>query len=386
MSASIEGALADYVREGKVAGVAAMVRHRGRTIFRGAYGCADLERQTPLDTSSIFRIASMTKPVTSVAALMLLDDGVFRLDDPITQWLPEFEAMTVLVDPVGDTLDAIKAARAITVQDLLTQRSGLAYPLTSAGALCRALREIGSDVLPELPTDDFIAALGRLPLMFQPGQQWYYGFSTDVLGILVGRAVKSTFPDFLRERLFDPLGMKDTGFQVSPEKLERLATAYIRDPTTGSLVVYDPPEGRWSREAFFPSGGAGLVSTLDDYMAFAEMLTLGGATNGRRYLKEETFRLFTANALSARERAMPFMGIEGFWASNGFGLGVSTVVDPQNHPVPTAEGQIGWPGAFGTSWFADSTNELTGVLMFQEYWSALPISFDFQAAAYTAIA
>jgi CubicO group peptidase (beta-lactamase class C family) len=382
-SKKISAVLEGYVESGQIAGAVAMVEQDGRSLYSGTAGFADRESKTPMSMSSIFRIASMSKPITSVATLMLMEEDVLQLTDPVTKWLPEFTEMRVLEDPAAATLAALPAKNIITVHDLLTHRGGFAYPLSSEGALSAALSAFTSDVRPAVAPDRFIEELAKLPLMFQPGSRWHYGFSTDVLGVLVGRAAKSSFPAFLQERIFAPLGMVDTAFDVPAEKLDRLTTAYVRVPGSGELVVFDPPEGRWSKPPIFPSGGAGLASTAADYMAFARMLTNDGAKGGTRLLAPETVALLRSNVLSAAERGNPFFGIEGYWRSMGFGLGVSIVLDPQNHPVPTSKGLISWPGAFGTSWFSDARMGLTGVVLFQEFWSQLPVGDDFQGAIYS---
>jgi CubicO group peptidase (beta-lactamase class C family) len=382
----ISEVLEGYVDRGQISGAVAMVERDGEIQYRGAFGFADLSSKAPISEASIFRVASMSKPVTSVAALMLMEDGVIRLDDPITKWLPEFLEMQVLDDPSAGTMAASPARNAITVHDLLTQRSGIPYPFTCEGALAAALGALTADVRPAVAPDRFIEELAKLPLMFEPGSRWHYGFSTDVLGVLIARASKSSFPGFLQERIFGPLGMVDTAFDVPAEKLDRLTTAYVRVPDSGELVVFDPPQGAWSKPPIFPSGGAGLVSSAADYMAFARMLTNGGAVDGGRMLAPETVALLKSNVLSAEERGNEFFGFADYWRSTGFGLGVSMVVSPKDHPIPTSEGLIGWPGAFGTSWFSDASKGLTGVILFQEYWSALTISNDFQEAIYTSLA
>lgn len=374
-----------YVDDGSLPGVVAMVRRRGEPAHVDVIGHADLATQAPMRRDTLFRIASMTKPITSAAALMLVEEGRMRLDDPIGRWLPELARPKVLTNPLAGLDEVEEARRPILVRDLLLHRSGLAYPITAGGALSDALRDIGGDVLPGLAPDEWLDRLGRLPLLFQPGERWHYGYSTDVLGILIARVSGSSFPDFLAERIFRPLAMNDTGFSVGPDAVDRLATAYVRLPDSGELCVYDPPQGRWAAPVAFPSGGAGLVSTADDYMAFAQMLLDGGAANGARLLSRRSVGLMASDLLTAEERATPFMNIDGFWSAKGFGLGLSTIVDAGRHAALGSVGQFGWPGAFGTFWLADPQEELAAVLMFQDYWSQSPIQIDFQNLIYQAL-
>lgn len=256
--------LTDYVERGEVAGLVSMVYRKGELAHCDVLGYQDIKAREAMRRDSLFRIASMTKPVTSVAALMLIEEGRLLLDYPIARWVPELDNMQVLRDPDGALDDVHPASRGITVRDLLLHRAGLAYPVTAQGALAERLFGFNSEVLPSGDPDTWLKQLGALPLLFEPGARWHYGFSTDVLGILVGRAAGCSFDDFLRHRIFGPLGMHDTGFRVDSRDSSRLTVGYAAGATQGELLEHDHPERRVWNPGGFPSGGAGLISTADD--------------------------------------------------------------------------------------------------------------------------
>ena len=232
---------------------------------------------------TIFRIASMTKPVTAVAALILVEECVLRLDEPVDPFLPELANRRVLARLDAPLDDTVPARRPITLRDLLTFRAGFGFIMARAGQypIQKALAEAGLAPGPQLPTlspDEWLRRLGALPLVHQPGEKWLYHTAADVLGVLIARASGRSFEAFLRERIFEPLGMNDTGFSVPVEKLARLASAYARNPATGALEIFDGArDSRFARPPLFPSGGGGLVSTADDYLAFCRMLLDRGA-------------------------------------------------------------------------------------------------------------
>ena len=268
--------LAGYVRRGEVPGVIALLSRGGET---------HVEKAGDAWQDSIFRISSMSKPVTAVAALLLVEDCVLRLDDPVDEYLPELasrQVLTRLDAPLGST---VPAQRPVTVRDLLTFTFGLGFGDGMWGPpgsvpIMDALNSLGQGMPAPAGVpgaDEWMRRLGELPLAYQPGERWLYNTGSDVLGVLVGRASGQRFEDFLRERIFAPLGMTDTGFSVPAESLRRLLPQYVTDPGTGETVLYDPPEGQWSAPPAFPSGAGGLVSTIGDYFAFASML-LGGGT------------------------------------------------------------------------------------------------------------
>jgi CubicO group peptidase (beta-lactamase class C family) len=371
--AQIGPALQGVVDNGLLSGAVTLIWRGGEIADVTTVGRRDIEADLPMTRDTLFRIASMTKPVTSVAALMLMEEGKLGLDDPITKWLPEFADMRVLKDAQGPLDQTYPAPRDITVDDLMTHRSGLAYAFTSVGPIAHAHQRALGDVLNIATTpDDWMKALGDLPLSYAPGERFHYSHATDVLGFLVGRIEGKPFRQVLFERIFEPLGMVDTDFYVPPDKRDREAVVYRLDdegrlnPTP--FKTYDAPPA-------FTGGGGGLVSTADDYLRFARMLLGGGRVDGVRLLQPETVALMTANRLSEAQREIPFMGIP-FWAGQGFGLGLSVVTDAEKQAWmgPATNGAFGWPGAFGTWWRADPAEDLIMLYLVQNAMSLEPES------------
>lgn len=368
--AAIPAALQASVDDGALAGLVTLAWHRGEVAQLNTVGLANVAAGTPMRRDTIFRIASMTKPVTSLVALMLVEEGRLGLDDPITRWLPEFAGLLVLDDPAGPVSQASPAPREITVEDLMTHRSGIAYTFTSAPALSRAYDERLGGVNSHLGADEWLAALASLPLTYPPGERFHYGHSTDVLGFLLARIEGRSLGEVLRARVFDPLGMGDTAFWVPAEKRGRLAALYraphpgraggLRDVSPPASDIPPPPGA-------FESGGGGLFSTVDDYLAFARLLLGRGAVDGVRLAEPETVDLMAANRLTARQRSLPAFGLP-FWASQGFGLGVSVITDPEKHRLmgAGAAGAFGWPGAYGTWWQADPANDAILIYLIQD--------------------
>lgn len=362
--AAIRPSLQAFVDRGELAGVVTLTSVGGEIVQADAIGMRDLETGAPMRPDTLFRIASMSKPITSAAALMLMEEGRIALDDPITRWIPELADLRVLRDPAGPLDDTTSAARAITVEDLLTHRSGIAYAPFSEGPLQQAYEQaLGDPGMNRLSVDDWLAALGTLPLAFQPGERFHYGHSTDVLGFLIGRVEGKPFREVLRERIFDPLGMPDTDFWLPAAKRDRLASLYAYDAgecrlSKVELEMYDAPP------AYTPGGG-GLVSSAGDYHRFARMLLGGGALDGVRLLRPETVRLMHTNRLTDAQRETPFAGMP-LWRKSGFGLGLSVAEDLVDNPYAVgAAGSMTWPGIFGTWWQADPVNDLVMIYLIQ---------------------
>jgi len=358
-----------FVDQGLVTGVVTLVHRNGVEAHCDVLGFQDEEGRVPMRRDTIFRIASMTKPVISVATLMLLEEGRLRLDDPIERWLPEFANPRVLNDPDGPLGDTRPAVRPINVLDLLTHRAGLVSRFSARGPI---LKESAGLNLPsgfalqgEGP-DDWLARLGALPLVFEPGERMNYGYTTDVLGFLVARAADMPLERFLETRLFGPLGMMDTAFWVPPEKWGRFPVAHALNPLDGKRVAFDRPDAdsRWIRPPAVPSGAGGLVSTADDYMRFARMLLDGGKVGGERYLSRKTIELMTTDFLTPAQREMPFFGFD-MWSARGFGLGVAINDRLGRQGGLGSVGRYGWGGAFGTAWSNDSRENMAAVMMVQ---------------------
>ncbi|MCW6006667.1 beta-lactamase family protein [Micromonospora sp. CPCC 205371] len=365
--------LARHVESGRIPGLVALVSRGGQTHVE-AIGTLHHDGGTPMRRDTIFRMASTSKPVSVAATMVLLDECRLRLDDPVDQWLPELADRRVLTRIDAPLDDTVPARRPITVRDLLTSTFGLGMDMTALGTpIMNAVFEQG--LTPDLPEpmpapDEWIRRLGTLPLMYQPGERWQYHISNDLLGVLVARVTGLPFETFLRDRIFDPLGMNDTGFHVPADKADRLPTLYAPDPKTGEFHVWDgPANGRWSQPPAFPGGGGGLVSTVDDYHAYFQMLLNGGIHNGERILSRPAVQLMTTNRLTPEQQAarttmardnvhISFgQGQHGGW---GFGMAVRTY---QGDYAPA--GQYGWDGGSGTSTYADPHNQLTAILLTQ---------------------
>jgi CubicO group peptidase (beta-lactamase class C family) len=364
--AAIPGEMQRFIDSGDLSGMVTLIWRRGAIARLDVLGSRNLAERLPMERDTLFRIASMTKPVTSVAAMMLFDEGRLKLDDPIKRWLPEFANVRVLASPNGPVEATVAAARDITVEDLLTHRSGLAYAFTSIGPIATVMAE---KLPPGLTPDAWLAALGSIPLSYQPGERFHYSHSTDVLGFLVARIVGTTLRDVLRTRIFEPLGMHDTDFWIAPAQRRRAAVVYRADAQSGQLVPVPFPEP--DAVPAFSSGGGGLISTADDYLRFARLLLNGGNLDGVQLLRSDTVAMMTRNRLTAAQRAIPFMGIP-FWSGQGFGLGLSVITDPEKQAWMGlgSEGAFGWPGAFGTWWQADPAHDMVLIYLIQ---NSLPL-------------
>jgi CubicO group peptidase (beta-lactamase class C family) len=357
---SIAAAIARYVDEGNLAGAAALAWRQGRVAELVTTGRRDLTTGLPVERDTIFRVASMTKPVTTVAALRLLDEGRFDLDQPITGIAPEFARMRVLRDPEGPLDQTVEADRPITFRDLLTHRSGLTYGEFHRGPIGRACADtLGATIDNPLTPDEWVARLATLPLIDQPGAGFHYGVSTDLLGFLIARFDGRTLGDVLRQRIFLPLGMRDTGFVVPREHRHRRAGLCGFDGDGHLTVLAAAPGGHALAERpaamTFESGGQGLWSTLDDYLTFARML-IGDAAS-TPVLRPGTLAMMTTNQLTPEQRASTRMlGRAVFAAGHGYGMGVAVVLDPEKADPLRCRGgigTIGWPGAYGGWWQAD---------------------------------
>ncbi|OLL27947.1 serine hydrolase [Burkholderia sp. SRS-W-2-2016] len=386
--AALTNAMQGYVERGEVAGVVSLVWRRGETGYFEPLGLRDEAAQLPMERDTLFRIASMTKPVTSAAIMMLIEEDRLALDTPVSLWLPELAAPRVLRDPNGSLDDTDPVRTPLTVLDLLTHRAGFAYHFTSTGPLAEAYAAAFNGFESNGDNSAWLARIAALPLMFQPGARWHYGVATDVLGVLIERVSGMSLGEFFRTRIFEPLGMRDTAFWVHDTQLARLATAYGIDPNTRRRVVEDhPAASRWANPRRFQSGGGGLVSTAEDYLQFAQLLLGRGRVGGTRLLSNRSVDLMRSNFLSRDQRRLPAFG-HVIWAGQGFGLGLSVVDDPaQQLPLGYRSlGSFGWPGAYGTSWFADPVEDLIGVMLIQRRsLDPFPMAIDFERRVYDAI-
>jgi len=389
--ARLHNVMAGYIERGEAPGIVTLVA-RHDEVHVDALGLKTLGGNHPIQRDTIFRISSMTKPITAAATMILIEECKLRLDEPVDRLLPELADRRVLKDISGPLEDTVPANRAITVRDLLTFRMGfgsvMAMPDTYP--IQRAMREqqIGGDGPPNPartpPPDEWIRRLGALPLMCQPGDKWMYNTGADVSGILIARAAGQPFDAFLRERIFEPLGMHDTGFSVPAAKLNRLASCYQFNQETGALDLYDGVDGsQWQHPPAFQSGAGGLVSTADDYLAFCRMLLNKGKHGSERILSRPSVELMTSDQVTPEQRA----GAEIFFRSNsswGFGMAVYTKRDD----LIAVPGRFGWDGGLGTSAYSDPAEDLVGILMTQLTWTSPAgpqVWSDFWTLVYQAI-
>jgi CubicO group peptidase (beta-lactamase class C family) len=383
----LSAAMRRHVEAGEMPGLVMLVAHRGREHVE-AIGTMAFGSAVPMRRDTIFRLASMTKPITAVAAMILVEECQLRLDDPVDEWLPELKDRKVLRTIESPLDDTVPARRRITLRDLLTFRSGygeVAF-ISPTCPLQRALFEaqLPLSAWPFAGTaDELMERLGRLPLACQPGERWLYHMGSEILGVLVARVAGKSLAAFLRERVFAPLGMKDTGFHVPEAAIDRVPTCYGRDFGSGEVVVLDEARGgQVARPPVYESAGGGLVSTVDDLLAFSRMMLGGGACGRERILSRPAVELMTTDQITPEQkRASPFF--EGFWETRGWGFGLSMVTGRAE--LAGVPGRFGWDGAFGTSWHMDPKEQLVGILMTQRRPDRLglaPSVLDFWTSAY----
>ena len=389
--ARMQASLRRHVESGLLPGFVALVHHRGREHVE-AFGTMAFDSDHPMRRDGIFRLASMTKTITAVGAMILVEECRLRLDDPVDEWLPELEDRKVLKTIDSPLEDTVPARRRTTLRDLLTFRCGYGEVAFISPA-CPYQKAMVEARLPlstwpvDITTDEFMKRLGALPLASQPGERWLYHMGSEILGVLIARVTGRSLGSFMRERIFEPLGMQDTGFQVPEGKLDRLPTCYGRDFVSGRLVVLDEARGgHVSRTPIFESGGGGLVSTVDDLLAFGQMMLRKGAYCGERILSRPAVELMKTDHITAEQRLLsPFF--EDFWNERGWGLGVSVVVSRRGD-LASVPGRFGWDGAYGTSWYVDPKEQLIGVFMAQRSPDVLAIPtfiLDFWNSAYQLI-
>src|SRR5713226_4933425 len=353
-----------HVDDGSMPGLVSLVSRRGE-VFVNTIGRMAIDG-APMARDTIFRITSMTKPVTAVAAMILVEECKLRLDDPVDRWLPELADRKVLRAIDAPLDDTVPARRAITLRDLLTFRLGYGiimvfpdrYPIQ------KAIAEAGfapGPVFPSFPPDELMKRYGSLPLLYQPGERWLYNSGSEILGVLIARVAGTTLGEFLRDRIFAPLGMKDTAFSVPEAKRNRFATCYIGDHATQRLKVFDDPAtGKFAQPPVFENGSAGLVSTADDFNAFAQMMLNGGRYGNERILSRPSVELMTTDQLTPEQK----LGSEIFFGDNrGWGMGLSVFTRRDN--LCNVPGRFGWDGGYGTSWYSDPKENLTGILLTQ---------------------
>ena len=380
--------LAGHVAAGALPGLVTLIDRKGETHV-DAIGTTAMGGGSPMQRDTIFRIASMTKPIVAVAAMILVEECRLRLHEPVDALLPELADRKVLKRLDGPLDDTVPAKRPITLRDLLTFRAGCGLVMAPSGTspIQAAMEEAGLTPGPtagDMAPDEWMQKLGALPLQHQPGEGWRYHTGSEVLGVLIARATGQPLEAFLRERIFEPLGMRDTGFHVPPEKLHRLPEAYGRNKDGGGLKLYEGVANtRFAKPPAFPSGGGGLVSTADDYLAFLRMMLGKGRLGDVRILSRPAVELMTIDHITPEQKA----GQEMFFA-NGAGWGFGVGVSNRRETLAGTPGRFGWDGGFGTSGYADPTEDMVGLLLTQRIMDspAPPPTFvDFWTSAYAAI-
>lgn len=373
------------LKEDKAVGVITLVARRGKLVHFAVAGQADAEAGKPLKSDAIFRIYSMTKPITTLAAMLLYEEGKFQLDDPLFQYLPEFKDVQVY----GENGALVKPKRPISVRDLMSHTSGFTYGFFSDTPVDKQYRAANL-LAGELTLAEFTKKLSTLPLLFHPGEQWQYGVSTDVLGRLVEVLSGSKLDEFFRQRIFKPLGMNDTGFDVPAHKLERFTVNYqwgmsplaLGDATGKRVIADHPSKSRYARPATFFSGGGGLVSTAHDYLRFCQMLLNGGTLDGVRLLSPKSVQLMTLDHTAHAQK--PTAGVR-LASGAGFGLGFQVVTNAADYQRLGSVGTYDWSGAASTSFFIDPKEQLIGIMMTQKMPTDLRLMVEFRTAVYQAI-
>ncbi len=375
--------LAPYVERGEVPGIVAAVVRNGKQQVE-VLGTKAAGQSEPVALDTIFRVASLTKPITAAATMMLVEDGKLKLDETVERLLPELAHRKVLKRLESPLDDVVPARRAITVRDLLTFRMGFGivlappatYPVQKAADDLTLAQGMPAPAATPAP-DEWLKRFATLPLMHQPGEKWMYNTGADVLSVLIARASGQSFDGFLRERLFGPLGMHDTDFSVPAAKLSRFVPSYLVDQQTGGLKLYDAVDGQWSHPPAFPSGAAGLVSTVPDFLQFGRLMLGRGTLGNVRLLSPESVTQMTTDALTPENKAFGAL-VPGYFEKHGWGLGMAVVTAKDE--LGRSPGSFGWDGGLGTSWYADPATNTTAVLFTQRAFTspaAPPLFQDF---------
>lgn len=387
--AALRAKVSGSIAQGQMPG-AVLLLAKGDAVHVETLGNTDFQNGTPLQRDTIFRIASFTKPVIATMVMMLVEDGRLRLDEPAERLLPELANRRVLKRLDGPIDETVPAERPILVRDLMNFTFGFGLQFDPKLPIQRAVDDLklaNGPPVPQTPLqpDEWMKAFGTLPLMHQPGATWMYNTSALILGVLIARAAGKPLGDVLEARIFAPLGMKDTAFFVPKDKLDRFQPAYTMDFGTGKAVLEDPVAGQWSVAPPFPSGGGGLVSTADDYLAFARLLMNKGMHEGKRLLSAASVAEMTRDQLTPAQKAGAGLG-PGFFDKRGWGYGMAVSTAPDD--ITPNPGRYGWDGGYGTTWANDPNNGLIGIMLTQSsaYYVASNGFHDFWAGAYAALA
>ncbi|MEM7028679.1 MAG: serine hydrolase domain-containing protein [Chloroflexota bacterium] len=376
-----------YVDDGKIPGYAVFVARRGKPAFYHQYGLANVETGKSVEDDTIFRIYSMTKPITSVALMMLYEQGLFQLDNPVSKFIPEFKDQTVFASGDANTYQTVLVEREMTIRDLLTHTSGLTYDFGSDHPVSLMYATAGSQVR-DASLADMVKMLGRFPLLFSPGTRWNYSFATDVVGYLVEVISGQSLDEYFARHIFAPLGMQDTAFVVSPDKASRFAACYDYDEN-GFVLGDDPQDSVYLAQPVRLSGGGGLTSTVTDYFRFSQMLLNKGELDGKRILGRKTVELMTSNHLP-NNGDLTSMGQAVFsetpYDGIGFGLGFSVMLNPAAANILGSPGEFAWGGMASTAFWVDPVEEMIVIFMTQlRPSSSYPIRRELRVLTYQAI-
>jgi CubicO group peptidase (beta-lactamase class C family) len=386
--AALDRHIKGYIDAGKLPGGLTLVARKGEIVHLSAVGLADIERGVPVRTDTIYRIYSMSKPLTSIALMQLYERGQVQLDDPVHKYIPSWEKQRVYVSGEYPDFQTRKPDRSMSVRDLLSHQSGLTYGLFDISPVDSAYAAV-SPTAPSGTLEDMAQKVAGLPLKFSPGTRWNYSISTDVCGYLVQLISGQPFDEYLNEHIFGPLGMVDTAFFVPPEKLDRFAANYGPTAEGGMRLIDDPQDSAFGRPPTLLSGGGGLTSTMQDYWRFAQALCNGGELDGVRIIGRKTLELMTSNHLpDNNDLASVAFGqwSETAYAGIGFGLGFSVTLDPATVQLSGSPGEFAWGGAASTAFFVDPKEELVFVFMTQLMGSSTyNIRREFRAIVYSAL-
>jgi CubicO group peptidase (beta-lactamase class C family) len=379
-----------YIDPGRYPGTQLLVYRRGKVVHSSVRGLADVERKVPVKEDTIYRIYSMSKPLTSVAFMMLVEEGKVALDDPVHKYIPEWKNLGVFVAGNAPNFITRPPARPMQIVDLLRHTSGLTYGLQQRSNVDAAYRKLKiAEWLTEGTLDTMIENLTKLPLEFSPGEAWNYSASTDVIGYLVGKISGQPFEQFLKQRILDPLGMRDTGFHVPADQAHRLAACYANDPPGKMKLQDDPTRSTYLAPPTLYSGGGGLCSTASDYLTFCRALLNGGELGGVRLIGPKTLKLMASNHLPGGVD-LPVLSRSMFSESSysgvGFGLGFSVTMDPAKTLIPGSAGEFAWGGAASTAFWIDPAEELITIFMTQLIpSSSYPVRRELRTMVYSAI-
>ncbi len=378
-----------YIQPGKIPGAVTLIARHGKVVWTNAQGLMDIERGHPMQRDTVFRIYSMTKPVTAIAMMQLYEQGKFLLSDPVHKYIPSWRNLQVYKSGSYPGFETEPAATTMTIRDLFTHTSGLTYGFTERTEVDAAYRKLKLDGSPILTLDKLVERLAGLPLEFSPGTAWNYSASTDVLGYLVEQLSGQSLDEYFRQHIFEPLGMHDTGFHVREDQQDRFGACYLYQPGDTMKLQDDPQRSRYLKPPRFLSGGGGLVSTVDDYHCFAQALCQGGEYQGQRIIGRKTLEFMRLNHLPGNQD-LPALSMGGFsetpYQGHGFGLGFSVRTDIARSQTIGSEGEFGWGGLASTSFFVDPEEDMVVIFMTQLMpSSSYPLRQELRALVYGAL-